>query len=89
MSVHIRLRRQGKTKQPTYRLVVADSRAPRNGKFIENLGHYDPRREPPELVVDLGRARHWFGQGAKPTETARDLLVKAGIPDTEVPPVVR
>jgi small subunit ribosomal protein S16 len=89
VAVHIRLRRQGKTKQPTYRLVVADSRAPRNGKFIENLGHYDPRKEPAELVIDVERARHWFKTGAKPTETARDLLVKAGIPDKEVPPVVR
>ena len=89
MAVHIRLRRHGKTKQPTYRLVVADSRAPRNGRFIENIGHYDPRREPVELVVKVDRARHWFKNGAKPTETARDLLVKAGIPDSEVPPVAR
>lgn len=89
MAVHIRLRRQGKTKQPTYRLVVADSRAPRNGKFIDNIGHYDPRREPPELIVNVARARQWFSKGAKPTDTARDLLVKAGIPDTEVPPVAR
>ena len=89
LAVHIRLRRHGKTKQPTYRLVVADSRAPRNGKFIENIGHYDPRKEPNELVVYVERARHWFKNGAKPTDTARDLLVKAGIPDSEVPPVVR
>ena len=89
MSVRIRLTRVGATKQPTYRLVVADSRAPRNGKFIENIGHYDPRREPVELVVNVERARHWFKSGAKPTETARDLLVKAGIPESEVPPVVR
>ncbi len=89
MSVHIRLRRQGKTKQPTYRLVVADSRAPRNGRFIEILGHYDPRKEPVELVVDLDRAKHWSALGAKPTKTARDLLVKAGIPEAEVPPVAR
>jgi small subunit ribosomal protein S16 len=89
VAVHIRLRRHGKTKQPTYRLVVADSRAPRNGRFIENIGHYDPLREPPVLVVNVDRARHWFKNGAKPTDTARDLLVKAGIPDTEVPPVAR
>jgi len=57
VAVHIRLRRHGKKKQPTYRLVVADSRAPRNGKFIENLGHYDPRKEPVELVVNVERAR--------------------------------
>ena len=89
MAVHIRLRRQGKKKQPTYRLVVADSRAPRNGKFIENIGHYDPRKEPVELVIDLARARHWSKMGAKPTKTARDLLIKAGIPEGEVPPVAR
>lgn len=89
LAVHIRLRRHGKTKQPTYRLVAADSRAPRNGKFIENLGHYDPRKEPVELVVDVERVKHWFKNGAKPTETARDLLVKAGIPEKEVPPVIR
>ena len=89
LAVHIRLRRHGKTKQPTYRLVAADSRAPRNGKFIENLGHYDPRKEPVELVVNVERVKHWLKNGAKPTETARDLLVKAGIPDKEVPPVAR
>ncbi|HEX9436065.1 MAG TPA: 30S ribosomal protein S16 [Candidatus Limnocylindria bacterium] len=89
MAVHIRLRRHGKTKQPTYRLVAADSRAPRNGKFLENLGHYDPRKEPVELVVNVERVKHWFTNGAKPTETARDLLVKAGIPESEVPKVAR
>lgn len=89
MAVHIRLRRHGKTKQPTYRLVVADSRAPRNGRFIETIGHYDPRKEPVELVVDVERAKHWSARGARPTRTARDLLVKAGIPDAEVPPVAR
>jgi len=85
----IRLRRTGSTKRPYYRVVVADSRAWRDGRFIEVLGHYDPRKEPVELVIDLPRARHWFKSGAKPTETARDLLVKAGIPESEVPPVVR
>ena len=89
MAVHIRLRRHGKTKQPTYRLVVADSRAPRNGRFIETLGHYNPRREPVELVVDLDRAKHWSSHGAKATKTARDLLLKAGMPESEVPAVAR
>ena len=89
LAVHIRLRRHGKTKQPTYRLVAADSRAPRNGKFLENLGHYDPRKEPVELVVNVERVKHWFKNGAKPTETTRDLLVKAGMPENEVPPVIR
>ncbi|MGH2449985.1 MAG: 30S ribosomal protein S16 [Candidatus Limnocylindria bacterium] len=89
MAVHIRLRRTGKTKAPTYRLVIADSRAPRNGAFIENIGHYNPRSEPAELVVNADRARHWFKVGAKPTATARTLLVRSGIPESEVPRVVR
>ncbi len=89
MAVHIRLRRAGKTKAPTYRLVVADSRSPRNGRFIENIGHYNPRTEPVELVINAERARHWIKNGAKPTATARALLVRSGIPDGEVPPVAR
>jgi len=89
VAVHIRLRRAGKTKAPTYRVVVADSRAPRNGKFIETIGNYDPRSEPNRLVIDTDRARHWFKSGAKPTATARALLIRSGIPEGEVPPVVR
>ncbi len=89
MAVHIRLRRTGKTKAPAYRLVAADSRAPRDGKFIETLGHYNPRSEPAELVVKADRVRHWIKSGARPTATARALLVKSGIPESEVPPVAR
>ena len=90
MAVHIRLRRAGKTKAPTYRVVVADSRSPRNGRFIENIGHYDPLSEnKSDLVIDAKRARHWFKNGARPTATARSLLVRSGIPDGEVPPVAR
>ena len=89
LAVHIRLRRHGKTKQPTYRLVAADSRAPRNGKFLETLGHYDPRKEPVELVVKIDRVKHWSDHGAKATETARDLLAKAGIPEGELPKPIR
>lgn len=89
MAVHIRLRRVGKTKAPTYRVVIADSRAPRNGRFIESIGHYDPRTEPVALVVDAERARHWLRNGARPTATARALLVRSGLPDAEVPPAVR
>ena len=89
MAVHIRLRRVGKTKAPTYRVVVADSRAPRNGRFIEAIGHYDPRSEPAQLVVNGDRARHWMKNGAKPTATARSLLVRSGIPESEVSPAVR
>ena len=89
MAVHIRLRRTGKTKAPTYRVVVTDSRSPRNGKFIENIGHYDPRSEPIELVIKADRARHWFKNGARPTATARALLVRSGLPDAEVPKIAR
>ena len=89
MAVHIRLRRTGKTKAPTYRVVVADSRSPRNGKFLETIGHYNPRSEPVELVVKADRALHWLKNGARPTATARTLLVRSGIPEGEVPPVVR
>ncbi len=89
MAVHIRLRRVGKTKAPTYRVVIADSRSPRNGKFIESIGHYDPLSEPVRLVVNPERARHWIKNGARPTATARSLLVRSGLPDAEVPPAVR
>ena len=87
--MHIRLRRVGKTKAPTYRVVIADSRAPRNGKFIEIIGHYDPRADPTSLVVNADRARHWFKNGAKPTATTRALLIRSGIPEGEVPASVR
>ena len=89
MAVHIRLRRTGKTKAPTYRVVVADSRAPRGGRFIESIGHYNPRSEPVELVVNGERARHWIRSGARPTATARSLLLRSGIPESEVPPAAR
>ncbi|MDP9265272.1 MAG: 30S ribosomal protein S16 [Chloroflexota bacterium] len=89
MAVHIRLRRTGKTKAPTYRVVVADSRSPRDGKFIETIGHYNPRVDPVELVVNAERARHWIHAGARPTATARSLLVRSGLPDSEVPPAAR
>ena len=89
LAVHIRLRRTGKTKAPTYRVIVADSRSPRDGKFIEILGHYNPRIEEGALVLNNDRVRHWIKNGAKPTSTARALLVRSGIPDAEVPPVAR
>lgn len=88
MAVRIRLRRVGKTKEPHYRLVVADSRAPRDGKFLENIGHYDPTKDS-SLVVKAERARYWIQKGARPTATARDLLVKSGLGDKELPPAVR
>jgi small subunit ribosomal protein S16 len=70
----IRLRRTGSTKRPYYRVVVADSRAWRDGRFIEVLGHYDPRRNPAVVKIDRDRAKHWIGKGARATDTVRSLL---------------
>ena len=77
MAVKLRLMRMGKTKQPTYRVVAADSRAPRNGRFIEILGHYDPRQEPSLVKIDVGKADEWIAKGAQPTERVAKLLVTA------------
>jgi small subunit ribosomal protein S16 len=76
--VRIRLQRAGKKHEPTYRIVVADSRAPRDGKFVEIIGHYNPRTEPETMVVDEARALHWLRVGAQPTEAVRTLLRKTG-----------
>lgn len=77
----IRLRRVGAKKKPSYRLVVADSRAPRDGAFVEIIGHFDPLTEPETIVVQEERALHWLKQGAQPTDTTARLLGKAGILD--------
>jgi len=77
--VKIRLRRVGAKKKPSYRLVVADSRSPRDGAFIEIIGHYNPLTDPETLVIDEEKALHWLRQGAQPTVTAARLLTKAGI----------
>ena len=76
--VKIRLRRMGAKKAPFYRIVVADSRYPRDGRFIEEIGSYNPVVNPAELKVDVDRAQAWIKTGAQPTETVRDLLKKAG-----------
>ena len=76
--VKIRLRRMGAKKAPFYRIVVADSRYPRDGRFIEEIGTYNPVVQPAELKVDVDRAQAWIKTGAQPTETVRDLLKKAG-----------
>ena len=76
--VKIRLRRLGAKKAPFYRVVVADSRFPRDGRFIEEIGFYNPTVDPAELKVDVDRAQAWIKTGAQPTETVRDLLKKAG-----------
>ncbi|MEI8308821.1 MAG: 30S ribosomal protein S16 [Chloroflexales bacterium] len=81
--VKIRLRRTGKTKQPSYRLVVADSRSPRDGKFIEIIGHYNPIRIPKVLEINGDRARYWLGVGAQPSDTVVGLLKKQSILDSD------
>ncbi|MBQ8800714.1 MAG: 30S ribosomal protein S16 [Clostridium sp.] len=78
MMVKIRLRRMGAKKAPFYRIVVADSRYPRDGRFIEEIGTYNPTVTPSALTVDVERAQVWIKTGAQPTETVRDLLKKAG-----------
>ncbi|MGH8997304.1 MAG: 30S ribosomal protein S16 [Acidimicrobiales bacterium] len=78
MAVKLRLMRMGKKKQPTYRVVAADSRSPRNGRFIEILGTYEPRAEPSVVKIDNARALHWLGEGAQPTETVAKLLKISG-----------
>lgn len=81
MAVKLRLMRFGKKKQPVYRLVAADSRSPRDGRFIEILGTYEPRAEPSRVVIDRDRVDAWLRQGAKPTETVARLLRQ----ETEAP----
>ena len=77
--VKIRLRRVGAKKKPQYRLVVADARSPRDGAFIDIIGHYDPLTDPETVVIAEGKARHWLERGAQPTDTAARLLAKVGI----------
>lgn len=79
MAVKIRLRRMGAKKAPFYRIVVADSRAPRDGKFIEEIGYYNPTTNPSEVSVDSEKAKKWIATGAQPSDTVRSILKKAGI----------
>lgn len=79
MAVKIRLRRMGAKKAPFYRVVVADSRSPRDGKFIEEIGYYNPITEPAEIKIDAEKAKKWLGTGAQPSDTVRSLLKKSGI----------
>jgi small subunit ribosomal protein S16 len=74
VAVKLRLMRMGKKKQPTYRVVAADSRSPRNGRFIEIIGTYDPRQEPSVVKIDTDKAADWISKGAQPTETVARLL---------------
>ena len=78
--LRIRLRRVGKKKQPQYRVVVADARAPRDGAFVDIIGHYNPRTDPPSITIDEEKARLWLSRGAQPSETAASLLRRKGLP---------
>ena len=79
MAVKIRLRRMGAKKAPFYRIVVADSRYPRDGRCIDEIGYYDPTKEPTVVNVDADKAKDWIGKGAQPTDTVKGLLKKEGI----------
>ncbi len=77
--VKLRLKRMGAHKKPFYRIVAADARAPRDGKFIEEIGFYDPMTNPKNIKIDAEKAKKWLDNGAQPTETVKSLLKKAGV----------
>ena len=77
--VRIRLRRVGAKKQPQYRVVVADSESPRDGRFIENIGHYNPRTDPPTMTIKQDRALYWLSKGAQPSDPALRILNRLGV----------
>ena len=79
MAVKIRLTRLGSKKAPFYRVVVADSRFPRDGRFVEEIGYYNPLTEPAEIKIDADKAQKWLNNGAQPTDTVKSLLKKAGV----------
>ncbi len=79
MAVKIRLRRTGAKKAPSYRVVVADSRYPRDGRFIEELGYYNPLTDPATIKIDVEKAENWIKNGAQPTDTVKALLKKVGV----------
>ena len=81
MAVKIRLRRMGAKKNPFYRIVVADSRYPRDGRFIEEIGTYDPLKTPADVKIDADKAKQWIANGAQPTDTVKDILKKSGVID--------
>jgi len=84
--VKLKLRRHGKKKQPTYRLVAADSHSPRDGRFIEILGHYNPRTDPPTIVLKEDKVNEWLSKGAQPTDAVRQILTTAGVFKRDVEP---
>ena len=79
MAVKIRLRRMGAKRAPFYRVVVADSRYPRDGRFIEEIGYYDPMKNPPEIKLDTDKAEQWIKNGAQPTDPVKNILKKSGV----------
>lgn len=79
MAIAIRLRRMGRKRKPFYRMIIADERNPRQGKFIDDLGYYDPMQDPAQVQINEEKALMWLKNGAKPTDTVRNLLSKAGI----------
>ena len=79
MATRIRLRRMGRRGQSYFRIVVADQKAPRDGRFVATIGHYNPRTDPAEIKVNTDQAQAWLAKGAKPTDTVRSLLKKAGV----------
>ncbi|MDE5563793.1 MAG: 30S ribosomal protein S16 [Oscillospiraceae bacterium] len=79
MAVKIRLRRMGAKKAPFYRVIVADARSPRDGRFIDEIGYYDPTKEPSVVNVDADKAKAWIAKGAQPTDTVKNILKKEGI----------
>ena len=81
MAVKMRLTRMGAKKAPFYRVIVADSRSPRDGRFIDEIGYYNPLTNPVEIKIDAEKAKKWLGNGAQPTETVKALLKKSGIVD--------
>ena len=81
MAVKIRLRRMGAKKAPFYRVIVADERSPRDGKFIDEIGYYNPLTNPADVKIDAEKAQKWLANGAQPTETVKSLLKKSGIVD--------
>ena len=82
--IKLRLRRMGKKKRPSYRIVAAEVSSPRDGRFIETLGHYDPLTEPATIKINSERALHWLSVGAQPTETVAGLLKRAGVTGGDV-----
>ena len=81
MAVKMRLTRIGKKKAPFYRVVIADVRAPRDGRFVEEIGYYNPMTEPADIKIDADKAKQWIKNGAQPTDTVKALLKKSGIVD--------